>query len=281
MKKTFLKFAVATLCCSMIATSFTACTDDTTEDDSAEIAEKFNFDYLTALANNDGTITISGTVTTNKKLKKFTLTSTTRFDENNKAIEYDLLDGSEAEKERTEDGKTWTATLSSTNIPVDIYKLEVRTRMAGTKTATIGENYTFEAGTSKNAELGSYLSFSKKANFSLSALLTEDKKESSDALKYVEAILKDDKCADVNNPKVDELYIETIQKAKNNVIKTNATNKAHVYDDCIITSTDCIATYSIEQLDETDPTHVTISGIVLTSEEGTLMKIDVSGEDWD
>ena len=89
MKKTFLKFAVATLCCSMIATSFTACTDDTT-DDSAEIAEKFNFDYLTALANNDGTITISGTVTTNKKLKKFTLTSTTRFDENNNAIEYDL-----------------------------------------------------------------------------------------------------------------------------------------------------------------------------------------------
>ncbi len=276
MKKTFLKFAVATLCCSMIATSFTACTDDTT-DDSAEIAEKFNFDYLTALANNDGTITISGTVTTNKKLKKFTLTSTTRFDEKDNAIEYDLLDGSEAEKERTEDGKTWTATLSSTNIPVDIYKLEVRTRMAGTKTATIGSNYTFEAGTSKNKELGSYLSFSEKKNFTLAALLSD----AADSLKCVEAILKDDKCADVNNPKADELYIETIQKAKNETIKNNATSKAHVYDDCIITSTDCIATYKIEQLDETDPTHVTISGIVLSSEEGTLLKIDVSGEDWD
>lgn len=68
------------------------------------------------------------------------------------------------------------------------------------------------------------------------------------------------------------------RKAKNNVIKNNATNKAHVYEDCIITSTDCIATYNIEQLDETDPTHVTISGIVLTSEEGTLLKIDVSAK---
>lgn len=246
----------------MMATSFTACTEDE-EDDAAEIAEQFNLDYLTAKANNDGTITISGTVTTNKKLKKFVLTA-------EDGTEYDLLAGSESEKERTEDGKTWTATLASSNIPVGIYTLEVRTRMGTTKKTTVGKAYTFEAGTSATNEYGSYLSFSTQANFKMS--------EAPDHLDVIEAVLKDDKCADVKSPKVEELYIETIQKAKSGTISA-ATNEAHVYPNCIITSTDCIATYSLDQ-DDSDPTHITISGIVMTSSDSVL-KIDVSGETWD
>ncbi len=248
----------------MMATSFTACTEDEEgEDDAAEIAEQFNLDYLTAKANNDGTITISGTVTTNKKLKKFVLTA-------QDGTEYDLLAGSEDEKERTENGKTWTTTLASSNIPVGIYTLEVRTRMNTTKTTTVGQEYYFEAGTSANKTLGSYLSFCKKENFTISA--------APDNLDVIEAVLKDDKCADVKNPKVDELYIETIQKAKSDKIN-NAHNKAHVYPNCIITTTECIATYSLDQ-DEADPTHITISGIIMASSDSVL-KIDVSGETWD
>ena len=263
MKKTFLKYAAAALCCSMMATSFTACTEDE-EDDAAEIAEQFNLDYLTAKANNDGTITISGTVTTNKKLKKFVLTA-------EDGTECDLLKDSESEKERTEDGKTWTATLASSNIPVGIYTLEVRTRMGTTKKTTVGKAYTFEAGTSKNDTLGSYLSFSTQAEFTIA--------EAPANLDVIEAVLKDDKNgASSATPTLDDIYIETIQKAKSGTISA-ATNEAHVYPNCIITSTDCIATYSLDQ-DDSDPTHITISGIVMTSSDSVL-KIDVSGETWD
>ena len=110
--------------------------------------------------------------------------------------------------------------------------------------------------------------------------MNDDQTEATDALANVEAILKDDKCADKNNPKIEELYIETIKRATNNVIKTNAENDAHVYPACVITSTNCIATYSLSQAEDA-PTHVLISGVVLSSNDDDLLKIDVSGETWD
>ena len=90
MKHLFLKPFAAMLACGLIATPFTACTDDD-EDDTIEIQEKFNLDYLTAKANNDGTVTISGTVTTNKALAKFILTSKNQVDEDGNPVEYDLM----------------------------------------------------------------------------------------------------------------------------------------------------------------------------------------------
>ncbi|MCI5776167.1 MAG: hypothetical protein MR215_00810, partial [Bacteroidales bacterium] len=172
------------------------------------------------------------------------------------------------------------ATLSSDPIPVSLYKLEVRTRLSTTKTATVGKVYSFDAGTSKNTDFGSYLSFSKRVNYLMGDLLSDDQKEATDALANVEAILKDDKCADKKNPKIEELYIETIKRATNNVIKTNAENDAHVYPACVITSTNCIATYTLTQAEDA-PTHVLISGVVLSSNDDDLLKIDVSGETWD
>lgn len=278
MKNLFLKPMAAMLACSLMATAFTACTEDD-DDDTIEIQEKFNLDYLTAKANNDGTVTISGTVTTNKALAKFILTSTNQVDEKGNPIEYDLMNDVEKEKQDSEDGKVWTATLASTNIPVDIYKLEIRTRFGTTKTATIGHEYSFRAGTSKCDTLGSYLSFSKRTNYLISDVLTEDK-TATELLDNVEAILKDDKCKDTKNPQVEDLYIETIKNAKNSVIKESAVNDAKVYPACVITSTKCIATYKLEQPYE-DPTAILISGIVLSSNDDDLLKIDVSEEEWD
>lgn len=279
MKHLFLKPFAAMLACGLIATPFTACTDDD-EDDTIEIQEKFNLDYLTAKANNDGTVTISGTVTTNKALAKFILTSKNQVDEDGNPVEYDLMNDVEKEKQDSEDGKVWTATLTSTNIPVDIYKLEIRTRFGTTKTATIGHEYSFRAGTSKCDTLGSYLSFSKRTNYLISDVLTEDEKSATELLDNVEAILKDDKCKDTKNPQVEDLYIETIKNAKNSVIKESAVNDAKVYPACVITSTKCIATYKLEQPYE-DPTAILISGIVLSSNDDDLLKIDVSEEEWD
>ncbi len=280
MKNLFLKPMAAMLACSLMATAFTACTEDD-DDDTIEIAEKFNLEYLTAKANNDGTITISGTVTTNKALTKFELTP---IDTAGKAIGevIDLMKGAEKDKVDLEDGngKVWTATLSSDPIPVSLYKLEVRTRFGTTKTAAIGHWYSFQAGTSVCDTLGSYLSFSKRTNYLFSDVLTKDKKSATEKLDNVEAILKDDKCKDTKNPQVEDLYIETIKNAKNSVIKESAVNDAKVYPACVITSTKCIATYKLEQPYK-DPTAILISGIVLSSNDDDLLKIDVSEEEWD
>lgn len=261
MKQTkFFMTAACLMMSALTAMNFTSCSDeDDTEDDAAEIAEKFNLDYLTATANNNGTITISGTVTTNKKLKTFTLTA-------EDGTVYDLLDNSEAEKERTEDGKTWTCTLSSQAIPVGIYTMEVRTRMAGTKKATIGKTYSFNVGTGDNKTIGSYMSLKNQKSYMMTDLLNDDKTVATDVCSDVEIILNSD------------LTIKSAKEAKNAVIKAAAA-AANVYaaKGCVITETGCIATYSIET-DATDKTLATISGVVMTSNEDDLVKVDVSGE---
>lgn len=259
MKQTkFFMTAACLMMSALTAMTFTSCAEDEEEDDAAEIAEKFNLDYLTATANNNGTITISGTVTTNKKLKTFTLTA-------EDGTVYDLLENSEAEKERTEDGKTWTCTLSSEPIPVGIYTMEVRTRMAGTKTTTIGKPYSFNVGTGDNKTVGSYMSLKNQQSYMMSDLLNEDKTAT-------------DVCADVELILNTDLTIKSAKEAKNAAIKAAAA-AANVYAaaGCVITETGCIATYKIET-DATDKTLATISGVVMTSNAEDLVKVDVSGE---
>lgn len=260
MKKTnFLMPVASVMLSACVAFSFTSCSDDET-DDSVEIAEKFNMTGLVAAAQNDGTIIISGTVETNKKLKTFTLTS------EDGAQTYDLLEGSEAEKDRNEDGKVWTCTLSSPKIPVGIYTMKVRTRMGTTKETKIGKEYSFLAATGANAKVGSYLSFKNQVGYRMDDLVKDN--VPTDVCKDVEVALKSDRT------------LMSAKEVKSPIIKANAAN-ANIYAEshCVITETGCIATYEIIP-DASDETLCTVKGVVLTSNEGDLIKVDVSGEVW-
>lgn len=266
MKKTFLMPMAGVMMSAIVACSFTACSDDDT-DDSLEIAEKFNMTGLVAAAQNDGTIVISGTVETNKKLKTFTLTS----EDGSKT--YDLLEGSEAEKDRTEDGKVWTCTLSSPKIPVGIYTMQVRTRMGTTKETKIGKEYSFLAGTGANKSYGSYMSLKRQTSYFMQdgdgviGLLDED------------GNVKEE-CKDVEIALNADLTLKSAKEVKNKVIAENAAN-ANIYAEshCVITETGCIATYEIIP-DADDETLCTIKGVVLTSNDEDLIKVDVNGEVW-
>ncbi len=266
MKKTFLMPVAGVMMSAIMACSFTACSDDDT-DDSVEIAEKFNMTGLVATAQNDGTIIISGTVETNKKLKTFSLTS----EDGTKT--YDLLEGSEAEKDRTEDGKVWTCTLSSPKIPVGIYTMEVRTRMGTTKKTKIGKEYSFLAGTGANESYGSYMSLKRQTSYFMQD--KDDKIGLIDASGNVK-----EECKDVEIALNADRTLKSAKEVKNAIIKANAAN-ANIYaeSNCVITETGCIATYEIVP-DANDETLCTIKGVVLTSNEDDLIKVDVSGEVW-
>ncbi len=250
----------AVIISALSMTCLTACEDD--DDDSAEIAEQFDLTSLTAAANNDGTITISGSVTTNKKLKKFELTGTD-------GTTYDLLEGDDVEsaREETEDGKAWVATLSSTSIPVQIYTLDVRTRMGTTKTATIGKTYTFNCGTS-NSEVGSYMSLTNQQSYQLSDFCDT----STSPVTLTDATI----AASIEVILQDDFTLKSATGANASAVKNNCA-ASNIYENCVIASTNLIATYSIEK---TGTYEATISGVVLTSNDDDLLKIDVSSEDF-
>ena len=85
----------ATMMVAMCSTAlFTACEEE--GDDEAEVAEVLNFADLTAIANADGTIDISGQITSNTKIKEFALLNA------DGTVAYDFLEQNEQVKEKNE-----------------------------------------------------------------------------------------------------------------------------------------------------------------------------------
>ena len=239
--KKFFKHAVYFFVAAAMAAPLASCEDD----DDDEVAEIFSLDSVEAIANTDGTITISGKVTTNKKLKTFTLT-----DANGKV--YDLLENSESEKTREEDGKKWTVTLSGTTLPVDVYTLDVRTRMGTTKTTTIGATYEAILGTSASAT-GSYISFTNGGKV---YKLAEAKAAGAGE---IEAILNTDYTLNYGTD------------AKSDAVSSQCANVA-IYNGSVVTSNGTIATVKYGEKNETDHT-IAISGVYITSND--YFKVDV------
>ncbi len=254
--------AMSLMMCALAATCLTSCEDD---DDSDEIAEIFSLDSVTAVANSDGTIDITGSVTTNKKLKTFTLTSSA-------GTVYDLLENSDAaEKNKDEDTneKSWTVTLTGTTIPVDIYTLEVRTRMNTKKTSTIGASYSFTVGTGSNATVGSYVSLVNQSSYLMSAFYDSSTRTitNDSIVSNIEVILDSDASS-----------IKSASKAASSVIAAAAAEAAiYPSSNTVITSTGCIATYAITNVDTDNGTAV-LSGVVMNSEG--IITIDTSDADY-
>lgn len=90
-----------------------------------------------------------------------------------------------------------------------------------------------------------------------------------------------EECKDVEIALNSDLTLKSAKEVKNQLIAQNAAN-ANIYaeSNCVITETGCIATYKITP-DADDETLCTIEGVVLTSNDEDLIKVDVSGEVWD
>lgn len=240
---------------ALVATSLTSCEDDEEDilGDLTDIQEKVDFTNLKVVGNADGTITVSGSLTTNTKLKTFEFVPT------NGGKKIDLL-ADVTENNRTEDDhSTWICQIPEKNIPVDLYTLSVRCRMGTTKDVQIGSSLKFDAGAGYNSTKGSYLSLCKETSYTLKELEAD-----TTLIPNVEVILNS------NN----ELAAATT--AKNSTIKDKAgkaeisySNDANSNDaktkGVIRTSTGCIANVTVTY--SKDGTEAEISGVMIKSND--------------
>ncbi len=251
---------------------FTSCEE---ENEEGEVAEVCNFADLTAIANPDGTIDISGKITTNTKIKEFAL-----LDKDGN-VAYDFLEKNEQVKEKNktmdENGKSlkskeFVLDIQSTGkLPVAIYTLVIKTKKSVEITEAIGAEYKFNVGTGSNDQLGSQISLFDQACYMLKDFYDSATGEVNDQAKTIEVYLTEDlKLASAKGLKVATTTndVRTQAKADANKAKLAA---AKVFDNCVITTTECIATYKITVIDDKT---VELSGIVINS-KGTL-KIDTS-----
>lgn len=246
----FFMMAACLMTSALVATSLTSCEDDEEDilGDLTDIQEKVDFTNLKVVGNADGTITVSGSLTTNTKLKTFEFVPT------NGGKKIDLL-ADVTENNRTEDDhSTWTCKIPEKKIPVDLYTLSVRCRMGTPKDVQIGSSLKFDAGAGSNSTKGSYLSLCKEKSYTLADLTADNT-----LIPNVEVILNS------NN----ELAAATT--AKNSTIKDKAGKAEISYSKdaktkgVIRTSTGCIANVTVTY--SQDGTEAQISGVMIKSND--------------
>ena len=244
----FFMMAACLMISALVATSITSCKDDVEDilGDLTDIQEKVDFTNLKVVGNADGTVTVSGTLTTNTKLKTFEFVPT------NGGKTIDLL-ADVTENNRTEDDhSTWTCQIPEKNIHVDLYTLSVRCRMGTTKEVPIGSPLKFDAGAGSNSTKGSYLSLCNETSYTLSEL-----KADNTLIPNVEVILNSD----------NELAAATT--AKDPTIKDNAGKAEITYPNnektkgVIRTSTGCIANVTVTYSKD----GAEISGVMIKSND--------------
>lgn len=263
MKKRFL---FATLMAALFTTAtFTACEEDDEDDDSEVLATNVDFSKLTTVAQSDGTILIEGSVTANGKIKTFELQ-----DFEGKTIA-DLKATNEKSVEKDENGKkvkTYTMDIASVAVPVQKMKLvfKVKDGDTGKGVANIGEDInTFYAGTG-NSKHGSYMSFYNNASYTFDQVVDQETGEAIDSIaSKVEVILgKND---------AGKLYLKSADEAKNAKFAA-ASAKAKVFDEAVLTSTNCIAKYVLTPGEDGET--ATITGVIIKKGDGGIMQIDNS-----
>ena len=271
------RFMFATMMVAMCSTAlFTSCG----EVEEGSVEEQFKFGELTAVANADGTIEIAGQIATNTKIKEFALYNA------DGSVAYDFLEQNEQVKEKNKTlddngkavkDKSFVLDIKSTGkLPVAIYTLRIKTKKAGAFEEAIGAEYHFNIGTGANDKLGSQFSL-----YNQSAYMLKDFYDSSNGNIKDEAVASKIEVAlkgegdNVSLESAKLLNITVAADGKRTQEQADA-NKAiladaKIFENAIITTTDCIATYKLTKVD--DVTYE-ISGIVINS-KGTL-KIDTS-----
>lgn len=267
MKKIF-RMAAFMLALGSMTAGFTSCgEDDETTGEEGAVAEQMKFNDLTAKANPDGTITISGTIETNTKLKEFCL-----YKEDGTTVAYDFLKENEQVKQKNETlddngkavkEKSFKLEIASATVPVAIYKLSIKTKKNATVSETIGKTYEFTCGAGDKSSLGSYVSFTRMDNIKVAEV-----KELNE--KIVDLVCLADKTFQVPSAAANQY-----PNAFGTSAVFDATGKSvdAAAAGTVITSTGCIATFSTTTgASEYD---LTISGVVIKTTE--TLKIDVTG----
>lgn len=260
MKKRFL---FATMMVAMCSTAlFTSCGEEA-EDAADVLATNVNFEKLTTKALPSGKIRIEGSIAANGKIKTFELQ-----DLEGKTL-VNLATKNEKSVEKDENGKkVKTFTMDIEPVEVDVQEMNVVFKVKDGETgkgfAKIGRSYSFLAGDSES-NYGSYMSFSAERSFTFGEVVDQNTGEATDNASCVEVILgKNDDGS---------LYIKSAKEARSEAFK-NAAADAKVFPTAVLTTTKCIATYTLTPGE--DGHSATVSGVIIKDGDGGIMNIDNS-----
>ena len=264
MKRKFMFVAMMAAMCSTAL--FTSCEEESTE----ELAEEqMKFNNLTAIANADGTITIGGEIETNTKIKEFCLYNA------DGSVAYDFLKDNEQVKQKNDElddngkavkTKSFKLEIASKTLPVAKYTMEIKTKKSATFSEAIGADNSFNIGTGSNPTLGSQISLRDQKCYMLGDFYKDGAITNAEIANSIEIVLKGEGA----DAKIESARTMKIAQASAEIAATLA--DAKVYPTAIITTTDCIATYTLTKVDDVT---FTISGVVINS-KGTV-KIDTKG----
>jgi ABC-type transport system substrate-binding protein len=275
MKKIFRTVAFV-LALGSLSAGFTACGDDETKDaleDLVSVDEVIDVANFKIKANADGTITFVGDVSSNAKIKTFVLQ-----DQSGKTV-YDFVASNDQVKEKLKDiAEDGTVTkekvfslknITSSNIPVDLYTLVIKTKKANTE-AALGEVLDYLIGAS-GSKTGSYLSIVNNDAFDQTAAETEKNAEviavsSSDGY-TVEGLKR------ASEAKSDKVVARAGKVALFDATGASATqiNKGGV----IITESGCIC--KINELTNTSTGDATVKAVTIKKNDKLGITVDVSG----
>ena len=256
MKRIFRTVAFA-LALGAMSASFVACEEEegTGIEDSA-IDEVVDCSGLKITANTDGTITISGKVESNAKIKEFCL-----YGQDGTTVKYDFLKDNEQVKEKNdaidENGKVTTTKVFSldnieTTVPVDLYTLSIKTKDTKKPVSEkLGEVLEYTIGTGKSTT-SSYLSVKENKSYNLEGASAKD------VVATVEVIAH-------GTDKVEG--IKRASEAKSADINANC-GKVALFDE---------NGKAVAKGDDTNPGFIGVGGVIIT-ESGCICKIVEIGE---
>lgn len=240
MKKVF-KTAAFLLAMGLMTSTFTACGDDENENGEGEqgtgsgsFEEVLKSNGIVARAQTSGKVIIDGSITSNKKIKWFGLSSSADK-------ECDVKDWSKAAQEKTKDkeeGKSFTITLSGEEVSMSDFPCFLTIKTDGKKVyEKVGEDFSFQLGDG-NSPVASYGSLKDNTTYKLTDFWDSKELKVIDEAKFqaLDVVLKDGKYL---KPISEATFYKTAVQKKDPAL-ANAT-KSFIGDGTIISSNNIIA----------------------------------------
>lgn len=191
MKKVF-KTAAFLLAMGLMTSTFTSCGEDDENENgdgtgTGSVDEVLKSNGIVARAQTSGKVIIDGSITSNKKIKWFGLSSTESKD-------CDIADWSKDAQEKTkdpEDGKSFTLTLSGKEVSMSEFPCFLTIKTDGKKLyEKVGEDFEFELGDANNKTKGSYGSLKDKKVYLLGDFYKDGKIINAEIFKSLDVVVK-------------------------------------------------------------------------------------------
>lgn len=239
MKKVF-KTAAFLLAMGLMTSTFTSCGEDDENKDgegeqgtgSGSFEEVLKSNGIVARAQTSGKVIIDGSITSNKKIKWFGLSSSADK-------ECDVKDWSKAAQEKTKDkeeGKSFTITLSGEEVSMSDFPCFLTIKTDGKKVyEKVGEDFEFKLG-DKNSPVASYGSLKDNTTYKLADFWDGTKITDVEKFKALDVVLKDGKYL---KPISEATFYQTA-KSKNDPALAEGT-KSFIGDGTIISANNIIA----------------------------------------